>query len=40
MNFSEPLLISAYIDNDLLEVTIIRPEFFFSNKTLSFIEKN
>ena len=40
LNFSNPLLVSAYFDKDMLNVQILKDGFFFSVLDYTYIEEN
>lgn len=40
LNFTHPLLVSAYFDKDLLNVQILKDGFFFSQLDYTYIEEN
>ena len=40
LSLTEPMLVSSFYEKDLLEVIVLKNEFFFSNETKSFVAKN
>lgn len=40
LNFTNPLLVSAFFDKDLLNVQILKDGFFFSMLDYTYIEEN